>query len=107
METIKTFARQLGKYKRETILSPALTAVEVILDVLIPYVIARLIDQGIQGRNMAAVWKYGGIMFGLGMLSLVAGVIAGRLAATASTGFAANLRAAMYRKIQKYSLEIY
>ena len=55
METIKTFARQLGKYKRETILSPALTAVEVILDVLIPYVIARLIDQGIQGRNMAAV----------------------------------------------------
>ena len=103
METIKTFARLLGKYKRETILSPALTAVEVILDVLIPYVIARLIDQGIQGQNMAAVWKYGGIMFGLGMLSLVSGVIAGRLAATASTGFAANLRAAMYRKIQTYS----
>ena len=56
MGTVKTILRQLGEYKRASILTPLLTMLEVVMDTLIPFVIARLIDQGIQARNMAAVW---------------------------------------------------
>ena len=100
---IKTLMRHMGRYKRESILSPLLTVGECVMDVLLPYVIARLIDLGISAGNMTEVWKYGGLMFLLAIVSLLFGTVSGRLSATASTGFAANLRAAMYRKIQTYS----
>ena len=73
------------------------------MDVLIPYVTASLIDKGINAGDMQQVYFYGGVMIGLAFLSLGFGILAGRFSAYASTGFAANLRSAMYRNIQTFA----
>ena len=73
------------------------------MDVLIPYVTAMLIDRGVMAGDMQAVYLYGLIMVGMGLLSLLFGILAGRVSAYASTGFAANLRLSMYRNIQTFS----
>ena len=75
------------------------------MDVLIPYVTAMLIDRGIMAGQMEAVYKYGLMMVGMAFLSLFFGIMAGRVSAYASTGFAANLRRAMYRNIQTFSFQ--
>ncbi len=93
----------IGQYRKAAIATPLLTTAEVVVDVLIPYVTARLIDRGLAGGDMASVWRYGGLMLLLAFLSLALGVSAGWTSAYASTGFAANLRSAMYRKIQQFS----
>ena len=85
------------------LLTPLFTALEVVMDVLIPWVTARLIDLGINAGDMAAVYRYGGLMVVMALLSLAFGILAGRFSAYASTGFAANLRSAMYRNIQTFS----
>ena len=85
------------------LLTPRFTALEVVMDVLIPWVTARLIDLGINAGDVAAVYRYGALMVGMALLSLFFGIMAGRFSATASTGFAANLRSAMYRNIQTFS----
>ncbi len=71
------------------------------MDVLIPYVTASLIDKGINAGDMQNVYFYGAIMLGMALLSMVFGILGGRCSAYASTGFAANLRSAMYRNIQR------
>ena len=93
----------IGQYRRAAIATPMLTTAEVVVDVLIPYVTARLIDRGLAVGDLANVWRYGGLMLLLALLSLVLGVGAGWTSALASTGFAANLRSAMYRRIQQFS----
>ncbi|MBR6445598.1 MAG: ABC transporter ATP-binding protein [Prevotella sp.] len=100
---LKTLYRQIGKYKWAALLTPLFTALEVVMDVLIPWVTARLIDFGINVGDMAAVYRYGGLMVVMALLSLAFGILAGRFSAYASTGFAANLRSAMYRNIQTFS----
>lgn len=100
---LKTLIRQIGKYRTATILTPTLTALEVVLDVLIPYVTASLIDLGINAGNLEAVYRYGALMLLMAFLSLGFGIWAGRTSAYASTGFAANLRSAMYRNIQTFA----
>ena len=100
---LKTLYRQIGQYKWASIATPLLTAIEVVIDVLIPYVTAMLIDHGLNAGDMNAVYRYGGLMVLLGLLSLAFGILAGRVSAYASTGFAANLRKAMYRNIQTFS----
>ena len=75
------------------------------MDVLIPYVTAMLIDRGIMAGNMQAVYLYGLLMVGMALLSLLFGILAGRVSAYASTGFASNLRQAMYRNIQRFSFQ--
>ncbi len=75
------------------------------MDVLIPYVTAMLIDRGIMAGDMQAVYLYGLLMVGMALLSLLFGILAGRVSAYASTGFAANLRRAMYRNIQTFSFQ--
>ena len=85
--------------------TPLLTALEVVMDVLIPYVTAMLIDRGIMAGNMQNVCYYGLLMVGMALLSLFFGIMAGRVSAYASTGFAANLRLAMYRNIQTFSFQ--
>ena len=100
---LKTLYRQIGKYKWAALLTPLFTALEVVMDVLIPWVTARLIDFGINVGDMAAVYRYGGLMVVMALLSLAFGIFAGRFSAYASTGFAANLRSAMYRNIQTFS----
>ncbi|MBQ6487944.1 MAG: ABC transporter ATP-binding protein [Solobacterium sp.] len=100
---LKTLMKQIGEYKRAAILTPVFMIGEVLMEVLIPYITANLIDEGIEAANMAAVWKYGLIMLVMAFISLMCGAMSGKYAAYASTGFAANLRRSMYEKIQTYS----
>lgn len=100
---IKTLMAQIKQYKKDTILTPIFTALEVLFEVIIPLITAKLIDDGISAGNMSAVVKYGVIMVIVAFLNLGSGVLAGKYAATASTGFACNLRHAMYDNIQRFS----
>ena len=100
---IRTLLKQIGQYARASILTPIFIMLEVILDVLIPYVTAWLIDQGINAGDLGNVYKYGGLMLVMAALSLLMGILGGRYVAYASTGFAANLRKAMYRNIQRFA----
>ena len=100
---IKTLSGCIGQYKRESILTPLFTALEVFMEILIPFITASIIDKGIQAQNMSMVLLYGGIMIVCAFLSLFFGIEAGRYASTASTGFACNLRDAMYENIQSFS----
>ena len=100
---LRTLTRQIKEYRTASILTPFWTAMEVVMDVLIPYVTASLIDKGLNAGNMDNVCLYGAIMLGMAFLSLAFGILAGRSVAYASSGFAANLRKAMYRNIQRFA----
>lgn len=98
---LKTLCQQIKQYRTAALLTPAFTALEVLMDVLIPYVTASLIDKGINAGDMENVYRYGLVMLGMAFLSLFFGFMGGRFSAYASTGFATNLRSAMYRNIQR------
>lgn len=100
---IKTLLSQLGQYKRATLLTPVFTAAEVLMEILIPFIMASLIDKGIEAGDMGGVVRYGALMLVLALFSLCAGVLAGRFAARASSGFACNLRDGMFANIQTFS----
>ena len=100
---IKKLASHLGEYKRSAIVTPLLSALEAIMDILLPTIMAFIIDQGIEKSDMNAILKYGLLTFLVAAFALLLGVLAGRFAADASTGFAGNLRDAMYESIQHYS----
>ena len=96
-----TLTRQIKQYKTASILTPVWTALEVTMDVMIPYVTALLIDLGINAGDLGNVYRYGAIMLAMACLSLFFGIKAGQFSAYASSGFAANLRSAMYHNIQR------
>lgn len=100
---IKKLAGQIKQYEKETILTPVFASLEVVMETLMPIVMAKIIDNGIEAGNMSYVYKCGGVMVLMAFLSLTFGVVAGRLAATASTGFSYNLRQSMYENIQTFS----
>lgn len=100
---IKKIAGSIGRYKTQSILAPLFIVFEVVLECAIPFVMAMLLDSIEKERDLERVFLFGGIMLALALVSLVCGVLAGHFAATASTGFAANLRRDMYYKIQEYS----
>ena len=100
---IKTLYKQIGEYWKTSLLTPVWTALEVVMDVLIPYVTASLIDKGINAGDISQVYYYGALMMLMAFLSLGFGILAGRSVAYAATGFAANLRRAMYRNIQRFA----
>jgi ABC-type multidrug transport system, ATPase and permease components len=100
---LKTLLGQVKQYRRAALLTPVWTTAEVLMGVLIPYVTASLIDKGINAGDMGGVYRYGALMVLMSLLSLLFGVLAGEYAAYSSTGFAANLRDAMYRNIQRFS----
>lgn len=100
---IKTLAKCMGKYKKESIITPIFTAVEVFLEILIPFLTASIIDKGIQAGDMRKVGIYGGIMLIIAFLSLFCGIQARKYGSAASTGFACNLREKMYENIQTFS----
>ena len=100
---IKTLYRQISQYKTASVLTPVWTALEVVMDVFIPYITASLIDKGIMAGDLSQVYRYGILMIGMAFLSLAFGIMAGRSVALAATGFAANLRQAMYRNIQRFA----
>ncbi len=100
---IKKLAGAVREYKKWAILTPFLVACEVILEVLIPYLMAKLIDNGIEVGDQGYIIKMGLILAVLCLLSLAGGAGSGWTASKASTGFAANLRHDMYHNVQKYS----
>ena len=100
---IKKLAKYIKQYKKDTILTPIFVIFEVILEVLIPYLMARIIDVGIQNSDLNYIFKIGAILVVSAFLSLTFGMLSGRYAAKASAGFAKNLRQGMFYNIQNYS----
>ena len=102
---IKTLAKSIREYKKLTILTPIFVALEVVFEILIPFVMAKLVDYGIYGNDIGVIYKLGLLLLVLVVFALTFGVLAGKTAAKASTGFAKNLRHDMYYKVQDYSFE--
>ena len=100
---VKTLMGQIKEYKINTIKSPLYVIIEVIMEVLIPYLMSVLVDRGIEEGNMDIVWKIGGIMIVCAFIGLWAGAKSGKHSAIASSGFAKNLRKAEYENIQKFA----
>lgn len=99
----KTLLKHVGEYRKSTILTPILSMLEVFMEILIPYVIALIIDRGISQGSLSNILVFGALMLVIAFTSLFFGVSAGRTAAKAATGFAANLRDAIYENIQTFS----
>ena len=102
---VKTLARSIREFKKPAILTPLLVTVEVILECIIPFTIARLVNEMQAGCGMDVIVQYGLQLIIMAVLSLILGVAAGNTCATASTGFARNLRQDMFYHIQDYSFE--
>ena len=102
---IKTLARSIREYKKPAMLTPLLVVVEVVLECIIPFIIAKLVNEMQAGCGMDVIVKYGVQLVIMAILSLVFGVAAGNTCATASTGFSKNLRHDMFYRIQDYSFE--
>ncbi len=100
---IKRLLKSVREFKKDALLTPFFVVLEVVMEVIIPLIMALLIDKGIDGQDMAAIWKYGIILVLCAMLALVFGAAAGTFAARASTGFARNLRHDMYYNVQNFS----
>lgn len=100
---IKTLMSQVKQYKKDSILCPIFVILEVIMEVIIPFLMASIIDKGVEAGNMMHVIKIGTIMIIMAMMSLTFGALAGKYAASASTGFAKNLRKTMFQNIQSFS----
>ncbi|HPY99971.1 MAG TPA: ABC transporter ATP-binding protein, partial [Clostridiales bacterium] len=97
---LKTLMANIKQFKKQSILAPVLTAAEVLVEILIPYVTAIIIDDGIQAGNLSIVYKYGALMLVMAFVGLLFGALAGKTASVASTGLAKNLREAMYGNVQ-------
>ncbi len=100
---IATLAKQIKQYKKQTILTPILVMIEVVLDIMIPFLMSKMVDEGITPGNMGAVWKYGLLMLLAAIFALITGGLSGKYAAVASAGFAKNLREAEFNNIQNFS----
>ena len=100
---MRKILQQLKQYKRETFLCIGLTALEVVMEILMPFVTAIIIDKGLQAGNLSAVYRFGAIIVVMSFLSLTFGALAGKNAAGAAAGLSANLREAIYSNIQTFS----
>ena len=100
---MKTVLHQLGRFKRDAVFCVALTTLEVAMEILLPFITAIIIDQGLEAADLSVVYRYGALMVGMAFLSLIFGASAGRFAARASSGLAANLRQGIYDNIQTFS----
>mgnify|MGYP002800931878 CR=1 FL=1 len=100
---IKRMLKSVREFKKDALLTPFFVVLEVVMEVVIPAVMALLIDKGIDAQNMGEIWKYGIILIVCAMLALIFGAAAGTYAARASTGFARNLRHDMYYAVQDFS----
>ena len=100
---IKTLAKSIREYKKYTILTPILVSIESVIDVLIPFLMAFLIDEGISQNSKEKIIIYGILLLICAFLAMLFGILAGRCAAKASTGFAKNLRKDMFYNVQNYS----
>lgn len=103
MHLLKTIGKSVREYKKPSILAPIFIVVEVVMETVIPLIMAMLIDEF--GNGIDPILKYGGILLGMAVLSLVSGMLAARFSATAATGLAANLRKDMYYSVQDFSFK--
>lgn len=103
MLMIKKLAKSIGQYKRDSILTPLLVMIEVVMEVLIPFIMAYFIDFGIDAGDMPTMLKLGLLLVAMAFVSLIFGILAGRTSATAAAGFARNLRKDMFYNVQKFS----
>ena len=100
---MKQVLQQLGRYRKDTFLCIAMAALEVLMEILMPFITAILIDRGLEAANLSVVYRCGILMVALALLSLAFGALAGKCAASASAGLSANLRQAIYNNIQTFS----
>ena len=100
---MRTILKQLGKYKRDSILTLCYAGLEAVMEVILPFTTALIIDKGLQAGDMGAVFRYGLLMIVMALCSLTCGILAGKYAASASAGFACNMRQNMYERIQDFS----
>ena len=100
---MRKILQQLKQYKQETFLCIGLTALEVVMEILMPFVTAIIIDKGLQAGNLSAVYRFGALIVVMSFLSLTFGALAGKNAAGAAAGLSANLREAIYSNIQTFS----
>lgn len=100
---IKRLFKQIKEYKKEAILSPVFVTLETVMEVLIPYLMAYLIDNGINKNDINAIYRIGILLVICSVASLIFGIISGRIAAKASAGFAKNLRKSIYYNVQDFS----
>ena len=102
---LKKLASYIKEYKKDTILTPIFVVLEVVMEVVIPLLMARIIDVGIQNGDVRYILEMGALLIVSAILSLTFGMLSGRFAAKASAGYAKNLRKAMFHKVQDYSFE--
>ncbi len=100
---MKQVLSQLKQYKKPTCLCILMAALEVMMEILLPFVTARIVDEGLEAANIGAVYRYGAVMVALAFLGLFFGAAAGKFASTAASGLSANLRQALYDNIQTFS----
>lgn len=100
---IKTLSKYIGEFKRDSILTPICMIVEVICEMIMPILMASIIDEGVQAGNLGHIYRIGGLMVVCAIIGLGAGLLGAKLAAHASAGFARNLRRGMFNNIQKFS----
>ena len=100
---MKTVLRQLGRYKRDTFLCIGSATLEVVMEILLPFITSIIIDRGLEQANLSVVYRFGALMVVMAFFSLFFGAAAGKFAASASSGLAANLREAIYNNIQTFS----
>ena len=100
---MKSVLRQLGRFRKDALACVGLTTLEVITDILLPFITAIIIDQGLERGDLPTVYRYGALMVIMAFLGLIFGALAGKYAAAASAGLSANLRQAIYHNIQTFS----
>lgn len=100
---LKTLIGQIKQYKRQTILTPIFVSLEVVFDILIPLLMSKLVDEGINTGDLDTIIKYGMLMLACAVLALICGALSGKYAAEASAGFAKNLRDAEFKNIQNFA----
>lgn len=100
---VKTLLKQVKEFKSDSLKTPCFMVLEVVMETLIPLLMASIIDEGVDKGDMSHIYKIGAVMLVLAFIGLYAGVMGGKYGARASTGFARNLREAMYSNIQTFS----
>ena len=100
---IRTLAKEIKEFKAASIATPLFMVLEVLMEMIIPFLMASIIDKGVNAGDMQHIFKVGGLMIVLAVIGLFAGLAGGRYGAKASTGFARNLRETMFNNIQTFS----
>ena len=103
VDMVKTLVKEIKEFKKASIITPLFMVLEVIMETIIPLMMASIIDKGVSKGDIKHIYLMGACMVLAAGVSLMAGILGGRFGARASTGFARNLRKAMYEKIQKWA----